>query len=160
MIGLLLAIGLLVLFLGKTKSENRRLALEKQSIDLQKQLTAATDLIPALRAQIAAADDILRQYASEELVLRNQIARASAPAEKKWLEQKLAELLIKKSDLQQKRGVAEKTLSTESKRTTRVNPVDGLVVRYLCVPQIAHYRRAYLRLHSSRRIHDGLLAWG
>jgi len=131
-IGLLLAIGLLALFLLNIKSENRRLALEKQETDLQNRLTVATDLIPALRAQIAASDDILKQYARQELDLRNQVSRTADPSEKNRLGAKLADLLSKRSVVQQQRNAAEAKLSAESKRRTRVNPVDGLT--YVFIP--------------------------
>ncbi|MGA2581383.1 MAG: SUMF1/EgtB/PvdO family nonheme iron enzyme [Bryobacteraceae bacterium] len=85
-----------------------------------------------LHKQIAASDDILKQYARQELDLRNQVSRTADPSEKNRLGAKLADLLSKRSVVQQQRNAAEAKLSAESKRRTRVNPVDGLT--YVFIP--------------------------
>ena len=107
-----LGIVLLGLGLWKAVSEYQQLKLGNLEVELRK--------------QIAASDDILKQYANQEQDLRNQIGRAADPAEKKKLESKLADLLNQKSRVQEQRDAAEAMLSAESKRRTRVNAVDGL----------------------------------
>src|ERR1035438_411587 len=122
----LLVFVVLLLGLLTFNSENKRLALASQ-------LNAGVDFIPVLRKQIAADDDLLEQYANQEQGLRNQIGFVADPAEKKPLESKLAYLLSQKSRVQRQRDEAETTLSAESRRRIRVNPVDGLT--YVFIPQ-------------------------
>lgn len=97
----------------------------------QNQLSAATDLIPALHSQIAASDHSLAQYAQQEQDLSNQISHATDSGEKRKLQAHLAVLLDEKRRVEKQRDGAEARLSRETKRRTRINAVDGLAYVYI-----------------------------
>ncbi len=94
------------------------------------QLKLAPEL--KLRKQIAAFDDILSQIPGHELELREQIARELDPAKKARLESELSDLPKRQKQVQGQRDAAAALLSADSKRRTRVNPVDGLT--YVFIP--------------------------
>ena len=87
-----------------------------------------------LRQQITASDDILKQYARQIADLRDQVARAKAPAEKKQLQSKLSDLVNQDSLVRKERDSiwSAPQLSETAKLSSRVNPADGLT--YVFIP--------------------------
>jgi formylglycine-generating enzyme required for sulfatase activity len=112
-----LGVALLGLGLLKVMSQNQQLKLGNSDAELRK--------------QIAASDDILRQYTYQEQTLRRLIDGTADRAQKARLESSLSGLLSRKRTVQGQRDGAEAKLSEESKRKTRVNAVDGLVYVYV-----------------------------
>jgi len=94
-----------------------------------RQLKLAPEL--ELRTQIAAFDDILRQIPGHERELKDQIAREPDPAKKERLKSELGNLPERQRLVQEQRSAAAAMLSAESKRRTRVNPVDGLTYVFI-----------------------------
>jgi formylglycine-generating enzyme required for sulfatase activity/energy-coupling factor transporter ATP-binding protein EcfA2 len=85
-----------------------------------------------LRQQITASNDILKQYAGQIAILRDQVDRAKDPTEKRQLQAKLSDLINQDSQVRKQRDSAAAQLSADSRNRTRVNPADGLT--YVFIP--------------------------
>lgn len=85
-----------------------------------------------LKREIDASDDILRQYANQERVLRSQMSDGgSMHGQDSQLKSKLTDLLAREEEVRELRRRAEARLSIDPNRQLRVNPIDGLIYAYI-----------------------------
>jgi formylglycine-generating enzyme required for sulfatase activity/energy-coupling factor transporter ATP-binding protein EcfA2 len=124
-----LGLGLVVVVdLSARANANKDIAVaqgDKALLDLRDQSVK-------VQALVADFGDLLKQNASQQLDLRDQISRAADPEEKKRLQSELKKLVEQEAELRKQKDNAQGTLNAESKNKTRVNSVDGLV--YVFIP--------------------------